>query len=116
MAVTINGTSGIVFNDSTGQSTAAIGFNQTWQNVVASRAVDTTYTNSTGKPIQISIAVQLGANATGYLVINGNQVNRGSNPFADRSINLTQFFAIIPNGATYAVTGFNGITFWWELR
>lgn len=114
MAITFNGTN-ITFNDGTTQNTAAASWG-TWQNVAASRAVGTTYTNSTGKPIQISIAVQLGPNATGYLNINGNQVNRGSNPFGDRSINLTQFFAIIPNGYTYAVTGFNGITFWWELR
>lgn len=93
-----------------------LGVGQSWQNVVGSRAIGTTYTNSTGRSIQISIAVQLGPNATGYLVIGGNQVNRGSNPFGDRSINVTQFFAIIPNGVTYAVTGFNGITFWWELR
>jgi len=114
MPITVGGTE-ITFNDGTTQNTAAPAWG-TWQNVVGSRAVGTTYTNSTGRPIQISIGVQLGPNATGYLVINGNQVNRGSNPFGDRSINVTQFFAIIPNGNTYSVTGFNGITFWWELR
>ena len=38
-----------------------IGVGQTWQDVTASRAAGVTYTNSTGKPIQISIVI----NATG---------------------------------------------------
>ena len=36
----------------------AFGVGQTWQDVTTSRALGTTYTNSTGKPIQVSVVVR----------------------------------------------------------
>ena len=49
---------GVKFADGTYQSTAAsggLGIGQTWQNVTASRAVGTNYTNSTGNPIMVAM-------------------------------------------------------------
>ena len=48
MTTKIDGTLGITFPDSSVQNTAAksIGVSQTWQNMIASRALNVTYTNS----------------------------------------------------------------------
>jgi hypothetical protein len=53
MPVTINGTAGITFNNSSVQNASAVGFNQTWQNLTASRTTGVNYTNSTGRPIMV---------------------------------------------------------------
>ena len=55
MAVDINGTTGLTFNNGSAQDVGGIGTgSQAWTNVTASRAFSTTYTNTTGKPIMVS--------------------------------------------------------------
>lgn len=49
----------------------AFGVGQTWQNLTSSRASGVTYTNSTGKPIHIFIAVRDGVDGGLRLVIGG---------------------------------------------
>jgi len=98
----------------------AIGVGQTWQNVTDSRALGTTYTNTTGKPIVVSVintraticAVQILVEATPAFA---SQVNGASGQF--------QYIggsAIVPAGATYRVTDWSvgGVTLtsWTELR
>jgi hypothetical protein len=99
---------------------AGLGVNQTWQDVTSSRIVGTTYTNSTGKPIFISVTSNASASTNNnILVINSVNVAQiglisGSN------LNVRgNFYSIIPNGSTYAVTGWsNGspLQYWFELR
>jgi len=105
----------IIFADLSTQASAGIGSPvQTWQNMGSSRAQGVTYTNSTGRPIQVAInGLQAGPDSI-YFYINGNQIqavyvtNQGSAWVISN--------AIIPNGATYKLsTGQQGIT-WWELR
>jgi hypothetical protein len=116
MAVTINGTSGVTFNNgstqaiSGGMGTSATA--QTWQNVTGSRAFGTTYTNSTGYPIEVFI-LSGGAGGTATLQVNINGVNymqAYASPYAVATLTF-----IVPNGATYSATGGVGGQ-WTELR
>jgi hypothetical protein len=88
-----------------------IGIGQTWQNVTGSRSAGTTYTNSTGKPIFVSLSC-LGT-ASASFSIDGIQVSEigGSGPVRG------MMGGIVPNGSTY-VTGGSGLTIdvWAELR
>jgi hypothetical protein len=105
MAVTIDGTANTVSARAT-TSLNTIGTGQTWQVVTGSRIAGTTYTNSTGKSIQVSIQVQGAAVLqVGGVVAATSGIN-----------NATNFIgAIVPNGATYVLsTGPNQR--WSELR
>jgi len=97
-------------NGTTWQSTApasTLGINQTWQVVTGSRAVNTTYTNSTGRPIMVCIS---GA-SIGKFQINGTDVAT----YDASGYTNTSF--IIPNGNTYKYTGANMTNvIWAELR
>jgi hypothetical protein len=108
--------------------TPSIGVDQTWQNVTGSRAINTTYTNSTGRPIQVSISVQSQTAVGCYLrfYINGVVVARqgsSQNDSADVRANVS---LIIPDGNTYRLenadqAGNNGqgqilLQTWFELR
>jgi hypothetical protein len=89
---------------------SGIGVGQTWQNVTASRAQGTTYTNSTGKPISISITAQTSDAYT--LRIGGVDILR--DPSFNTPITIS---AIVPDSTTYALTGSGAtISYWCELR
>ena len=107
MSVTISGTNGITFNNSSTQAqSAGLGSSataQTWQDLTASRASGTTYTNSTGYPIMVASA----PNVSGFTVVCGGITlcSTGNN---------AGFSFIVPNGTTYSITG--TINSWAELR
>lgn len=89
---------------------------ETWQDVTGSRATDTTYTNTYGKPI--AIIVQVGNQTNGiYIYINGTlvirhwyDVNGGAG-----QVGYSSGMVIIPAGATYSA-GNGPLRLWWELR
>jgi hypothetical protein len=102
-----------------GQALAALsslGYGQTWQDVKASRAFSTTYYNTTGKPISVSIYGTGTANAAisltiGGLVISSSQAYTGT---AIVSVN-----GIVPPGGSYSAAQAGGtitVTVWGELR
>jgi copper(I)-binding protein len=84
-----------------------LGVGQTWQDVTASRAVGTTYTNSTGRPIflyAVSSSSAWGITVNGTALINGGVYSY-----------QVVVALVIPAGATYALsTGTLGK--WIELR
>ena len=102
-------------------TTTPIGVAQSWTNQTSSRSLSTTYTNTTGAPIQVNV-YGFGPNISNYffnLFIDSltvatsgiNQVNGGQN----------QCFVtgIVPNGDTYRVTASGpsvAINGWYELR
>ena len=94
---------------------AGVGVNQTWQGVT--RAIGTTYTNSTGKPILVAITYSCNAsNTVQGLIINGTTVYAGSTTTAGYP---GSFVLLIPNGATYVTTtnvGVISLVTWTELR
>lgn len=95
-------------------ASGVLGAGQTWQNVTASRAIGTTYTNSTGKPVFIMVTTNAVNNVTITLTIDGaarSSMGIGSN--IPLSPNVA---AVIPNGSTYSVAASSAILTWSELR
>jgi hypothetical protein len=95
-------------------SDAAVGTRgQIWQDVTGSRAVGTVYTNTTGRPIMVTVAVsQVGGNVTS-VTVGGVIIGTIQNEIAfERS--LSTF--IVPNGATYSLSAGNALDKWSELR
>jgi hypothetical protein len=84
-----------------------IGVGQTWQDVTASRAVGTTYTNSTGRPIGL---YAVSASSAWGLVINGTTLVAGGTYTSQVVMAMT-----IPAGATYSLTS-GTLGKWLELR
>jgi len=103
---------GKVLKDSIDSSLFGIG--QTVQDVTASRALGTTYTNSTGKPILISLTVH-GANdfGTTTLTVGGVAAARVSN--STQYGQAKNICYVIPPLSTYSVVG-SPIFLWTELR
>jgi hypothetical protein len=96
-----------------------IGVGQTWQNVTSSRALATTYTNNTGKPIQVAITAGGGSNGNIMTVTcNSLAILAGRTVYASEGGSLP-FSFIVPNLGTYSIaqSGSGGsIASWHELR
>jgi hypothetical protein len=93
-----------------GQALAAmhsLGYGQTWQNMAGSRVSGTTYYNTSGRPIVVSILPSSSGPTT--LAVNGLTVsyNTASASFVS---------AIVPPGASYVATLSSAISSWPELR
>lgn len=96
-------------------TTNAVGYNQTWQDVKASRTSGTTYTNSTGKPIVVNAWSNNGSPLSMTATVGSVTVASSSSDNSGTSQNCTVSF-IVPSGATYAVTTTGTINGWVELR
>ena len=86
-----------------------IGVGQTWQNVISERSVGVTYTNTTGRPIQLNIN-SIGAGQI-WFVLNGQN-------FAFLGQGASEGGGITPiilPGDTYKLST-GSIQSWWELR
>ena len=97
----------------------AFGIGQNYSNVTASRVSGTTYTNSTTRPIMLSIVVRDNSSASGAsvtLYVNSSIAIR-LDDLAGGGHGYIQIVAVVPTGQTYKLdaTG-NPITFWSELR
>lgn len=96
-------------------SNTALGVGQTWQNLIASRAFGTTYTNSTGRTIYVSVTVVI-SNGTNNstLVCDGIKVAQIGMGTTSGSATL---HGVIPSGKTYRVDNLNNtLDAWSELR
>lgn len=93
----------------------ALGIGQTWQDVKASRSIGTTYTNTTGKPIVVSVSFQSTASINSAIFFMGAQVfGQSAGGFVGAIFNLC---AIVPPGGTYRMTvDFANVLYWVELR
>ena len=87
------------------QHSEQLGWNQTWQNVTASRSSGVTYNNTSGRPIFISVQ---GDQTAVEIIVDGEYVvlNEAGTDYG---------VAIVPNGSTYSVT-VNSLLNWMELR
>jgi hypothetical protein len=118
MPVTINGTNGVTFNNSSVSSVGSVGDTQTWQNVTVSRTANTVYQNTTGKPILVQITGQQFNNTVQVFCdaaaspttligqLSDPSVAAGSRPWS--------FSFIVPNNFYYKCT--LGAVVWAELR
>ena len=96
-----------------GVSGGVLGAGQTWQDVTGSRAANTTYTNSTGKPILVWVGFAVVAGGTISYLINGVIV--AYNATIDVGDTVPVSF-IVPNGATYRCNTTSALNRWSELR
>ena len=88
---------------------SSFGKNQTMQDVTSSRAVNTTYTNSTGKPIIVNIAWNYSSGGTNYanFLVNGTSVATGGGGVS----------VVVPNGCTYSFSSVGWVfSKWVEYR
>ncbi|MDV4337224.1 phage tail protein [Acinetobacter baumannii] len=91
----------------------AIGVGQSWSDVTSSRSSNTTYTNTTGKPIQIMVLTPSWNNAGSFdLLVDGVPVVSIGNQDGYNQSKPTS--VLIPNGSTYRVNG--NFQKWSELR
>ncbi|MNV55490.1 hypothetical protein D3C71_1477240 [compost metagenome] len=100
-----------------GQMAKALGVNQTWQDVGPNRAFGSSFVNSTGRPILVSVNGTIAAaNANYACTTNGRFAVRQAWPdsFIGGSGGVT---FMVPAGDTYVIsqTGISGTT-WWEYR
>ena len=95
--------------------TLGLGIGQTWQNVTSSRAISTTYTNSTGRPIYIAIRCTTTA---GTILLEVDGLNVGRLQDNDPVTNGGVMSAIVPNGSSYIVLYGATVSMvaWSELR
>jgi hypothetical protein len=96
----------------------SLGVNQTWQNVLSSRNWATNYTNTTGRPIQVSVtAIDPSAgNLAFQITVGGVVVGREYHGIASQA---SIPGIIVPAGAVYRVDRDDGndvLTHWAELR
>ena len=89
---------------------------QTWQDVKASRALGTTYTNSTGFPITVAVSATSTAISLLALYVNGVAVYNGNGGAVATTFSVV---GVIPAGASYSIVNAAGtptVTYWSELR
>lgn len=101
---------------SAGLGAVAFGVAQSWQNVTASRAINTVYTNSTGKTIWVNATTGAGAAHTATANIGGVSISGSS--FAGSGSNATVCFPV-PPGGQYAVQDSGSgayLAAWHEMR
>lgn len=96
-----------------------IGDGQTWQNVGGSRALATTYTNTTGRPIQVCAnIVHNGSGGASNFLVDGNIVSAVANNMSGTNF-ISPYMIIVPAGSTFRINqsaGVAAISTWWELR
>lgn len=102
-----------------GGTLSTLGTDQTWQNVTGSRAFATDYTNTTGRPIQVTIEALNVINATfAFLepVVGGVILAKGRS-ILNQSAAYVSF--IVPPGAVYRANNTGTaltLVVWSELR
>ncbi|MFW6515625.1 phage tail protein [Acinetobacter baumannii] len=101
-------------------SNNAIGIGQTWQDVKANRSLETTYLNSTGRPIQLCLTFPdtNGATIIIEVIVDGNSVFKHT---YDVGTNYGSGFYsfIVPAGSTYKISANTSAiqpSYWSELR
>lgn len=97
-----------------------VGVAQAWQNMVSQRSLGTLYTNTSGRPIQLSAQAGPASslNTALNITIGGAVVYAGY--AAAAGVYIATATVIVPPGATYSVGASNGsvnaLTAWSELR
>ncbi len=92
------------------------GVGQAWVNVTPSRALSTTYTNTSGHPKQVNLLLTNGSGSTQITAtVGGVAINAGITPGAAANSAFGSF--TVPIGATYSVAmpGTPTLVFWGEL-
>lgn len=92
----------------------SIGYRQSWQDLAASRSLNTNYTNSTGQPIKVAVNSSLPGTGNIRILIDGILVQFVSNP--SNTSGTSCISELVPPGSTYQVQSSAAIAGWKELR
>jgi hypothetical protein len=118
--VSLSGSANYLVCDGTNVLFAAgsLGVGQTWQNFTSGgRSLNTTYTNNTGKPIQVTVVITDLAGNTFELLVGGVRVDYFTD-YGGIILNV-KVSGIVPIGSTYSAhlsSGSRTIVNWSELR
>ena len=104
-------------NTATIAQSTDLGVGQTWQGFTGSRSSGVTYTNTTGKPIQVSVVVQDIGGSTNdlYFFVNGTSAVRMPD-IAGGWAGFQQLTVTVPSTQTYKLETTNLLYSWAELR
>lgn len=98
----------------------AIGISQTWQDVKANRSLETTYLNSTGRPIQLCLTFPDTNSATMVIeaIVDGISIFKHAYDAAGPNYGSGFYSFIVPAGSTYKISASSAIQplYWSELR
>ncbi|PHS23395.1 MAG: hypothetical protein COA83_09910 [Methylophaga sp.] len=91
---------------------AGLGVGQTWQNMIASRALNTIYTNTSSKPIFIAITFSSGP-FDSAIIVSGVAIMHQSTTTTDSR----QSSFVVPSGSSYSISTLGTTLYKWaELR
>ncbi|MFL1501163.1 hypothetical protein ACI77J_09415 [Pseudomonas sp. O64] len=94
-----------------------VGVGQSWQDVTGGRAASTIYTNTTPKPIMVSVYSGNDLRNELRLTVGGVEVSKFALASSAGAQSIASVTAIVPSGATYIVSiGSGAISKWTELR
>lgn len=100
-------------------STAIFGSTlQTWQNLIGSRALGTTYTNATSRPIMVNVATTASA-SPGTIILTVAGIGLIGSSYTNAGAPAASIMAVVPPAATYAASVTSGtgtIVNWSEYR
>ena len=98
----------------------SLGYGQTWQDVTGSRALSTTYYNTTGKPIAVMIGLtgSIGSGTGIVITVSGVALPLAFNAPVASTTSYPCAFAVVPPGASYSAANSSSGTLnkWSELR
>lgn len=100
------------------ESRPSLGWGQTWQDMTANRAAGVTYTNTTGRPIAVSVYKTITVNAVSTLRMFVGGVMVANDVDSHTTNGNSCVFGIVPPGETYSVESLasGSISTWLELR
>lgn len=99
-----------------------LGVGQTWQDVTSERSDLTTFTNTTGRAIEVNVVCRTETSQEGnvriYLIVDGNkEISQVSSGIIGDVYNYQTVSATIPDGSEYETrVTYGEIHGWWELR
>lgn len=108
----VQGAGGVVL-----ASVSGFGYGQTYQDLTVSRALTTTYYNTTGRPILVSVTATQNGNGYAEALVNGVVIAASEQGYTTGArLGIT---IIVPSGASYSVqvtSAVGTLTKWFELR
>lgn len=93
----------------------ALGWGQTWQNVIGSRAVSISYQNTTGRPILVCISAT-GAATTAAMIQVSTDNSTWITVLSRSDAALMAATVVVPNLTYYRLVNTSTLTTWAELR